>query len=437
MDAPRVAVAASGGRDSTALLHCTARAAAALGVQVMALHVHHGLRPEADGWLRQVQAQCRRWGVAFMSRRLQTAPARGESVEAWARRERYLALAEMARQAGCGLVLLAHHRRDQAETWLLQALRSAGPAGLAAMPLAATREGLVWARPWLAQPRTAIEAYVRRHRLRFVDDASNADPRFARNRLRAVVWPALVQAFADAETSLAGAAMRAQEAAALAAEVAAADLPPLRRGAALILDRWVDLGPARRRNALRAWLGQALPAAAPESLVERLCRELPATRGGRWPAPAAELRLHRGLLTVHRPCPPGGAAAGALVVDLDRVGEWPLPPWRGRFVVAWALEGGVPPEALHRAVVRPRSGGERFRLAKNATARSLKKQFQASAHAAWERGGPLLYTAAGELLFVPGLGIEAGQRALPGQPQLTVTWVHDDGDPTGPRQADG
>jgi len=88
MDAPRVAVAASGGRDSTALLHCTARAAAAIGVQVTALHVHHGLRPQADDWLLQVQGQCRRWGVAFMSRRLDAAPARGESVEAWARRER-------------------------------------------------------------------------------------------------------------------------------------------------------------------------------------------------------------------------------------------------------------------------------------------------------------------------------------------------------------
>jgi tRNA(Ile)-lysidine synthase len=372
-----------------------------------------------------------------MSCRLDTAPARGESVEAWARRERYRALAAMARQAGCGLVLLAHHRRDQAETWLLQALRSAGPAGLAAMPREAAREGLVWARPWLAQPRTAIEAYVRRHRLRFADDNSNADPRFARNRLRAVVWPALVQAFADAETSLAGAAVRAQETAALAAEVAAADLGPLLRpDSALCLGHWLELGPARRRNALRAWLTQALPAAAPESLVDRLCRELPTKRAGRWPATPVELRLHRGLLAVQQPRLPGGAPAEPLVVELDRAGEWPLPPWRGRFVIAWALEGGVQPKALQHAVVRRRSGGERFRLAPNATARCLKKQFQACGLPAWKREGPLLYSAGGELLFVPGLGIEAGRRAMPGQPQLTVAWVHDD-DPTGQRQADG
>jgi tRNA(Ile)-lysidine synthase len=73
----------------------------------------------------------------------------------------------------------------------LQALRGAGPAGLASMPASVVRDGLTWVRPWLEQPREAIEAYVRTHRIRFVDDASNADPRFARNRLRLQVMPAL------------------------------------------------------------------------------------------------------------------------------------------------------------------------------------------------------------------------------------------------------
>ena len=119
----RVAVAASGGRDSTALLHCTVRQARDEGIEVLALHVHHGLMPQADDWLRQVRSQALRWGATFACRRLTGKPARGQSVEAWARIERYRALAEMATDAQCDLVLLAHHRRDQAETWLLQALR--------------------------------------------------------------------------------------------------------------------------------------------------------------------------------------------------------------------------------------------------------------------------------------------------------------------------
>ena len=81
-----VAVAASGGRDSTALLHCTVRQAQDLGIEVLALHVHHGLMPQADDWLRQVQRQALRWGATFASRRLTGKPARGQSVEAWAHR---------------------------------------------------------------------------------------------------------------------------------------------------------------------------------------------------------------------------------------------------------------------------------------------------------------------------------------------------------------
>jgi hypothetical protein len=87
--------------------------------------------------------------------------------------------------------------------------------------------GLVWARPWLDQPRRAIDAYVQRHRLQPVDDPSNADDRLARNRLRLQLWPALEAAFPHAETSLAAAAVRAQEARAALDELAALDLAPL------------------------------------------------------------------------------------------------------------------------------------------------------------------------------------------------------------------
>jgi tRNA(Ile)-lysidine synthase len=88
---------------------------------VLALHVHHGLLPQADAWLAQVRKQSRRWGAGFRLPAPERRPPKGQSVEAWARAGRYAALAEMARAAGCRLVLLAHHRRDQAETWLLQA----------------------------------------------------------------------------------------------------------------------------------------------------------------------------------------------------------------------------------------------------------------------------------------------------------------------------
>ncbi len=128
----RVGVAVSGGLDSTALLHCVvALARRHPALRVHALHVNHGLQDDADAWQRQVAEQCRRWSrpqapVSFHAARLQGRPGRGESVEAWARQHRYEALARLAGQQGCHLVLLAQHLDDQSETVLLQALRGAG-----------------------------------------------------------------------------------------------------------------------------------------------------------------------------------------------------------------------------------------------------------------------------------------------------------------------
>jgi tRNA(Ile)-lysidine synthase len=301
--APVVAVATSGGRDSTALLHATCRAARALGLRVVALHVHHGLQPQADDWVRHLRRQVSRWHasglpVVLRVQRLAGQPAPGESTEAWARRHRYAALAAMARDAGAGLVLLAHHQADQAETVLLQALRLGSPAGLSAMPPVVQREGLVWARPWLGQPSEAVAAYVQRHRLCHVQDLSNHDERLARNRLRRQVLPALEAAFPGAQRQLAALARRQQEAAACLAELADADLQACRgEGGTLRLDAWAALSEARRAQALRRWLQAWLPKGVPETLVHRLCAELPASRGGaRWPAGDGWLQRHRRLL---------------------------------------------------------------------------------------------------------------------------------------------
>ena len=99
-----VAVAYSGGRDSTALLHATLLAAQPLGLRVLALHVHHGLSAAADAWLQHGEDVCRRWArrglpVEFVAQRLESRPGRGESVEAWARQARYRALRRMALDA--------------------------------------------------------------------------------------------------------------------------------------------------------------------------------------------------------------------------------------------------------------------------------------------------------------------------------------------------
>src|SRR6218665_692234 len=131
-----IAVAYSGGRDSTALLHATAAQARRLndeqdaGLCVVALHIHHGLSSHADAWLLHGQAQCERWAgeglpIRLQWHRLDGKPPAGESIEAWARAQRHAALAAPCDALGADLLLLAQHCRDQAETLLLHALRGA------------------------------------------------------------------------------------------------------------------------------------------------------------------------------------------------------------------------------------------------------------------------------------------------------------------------
>jgi tRNA(Ile)-lysidine synthase len=436
LPAPTVAVAVSGGRDSTALLHATARAARPAGLQVVALHVHHGLNPSADDWLRHLQRQCARWArgglpLRLVWQRLSGSPARRESVEAWARRERYRALAEMARGAGADLVLLAHHRQDQAETFVLQALRGAGPAGLAAMPKQAWRDGITWCRPWLDQPPRAIEAYIARHRLSHIEDDSNQDRRFDRNRLRLDVWPVLRTAFPQAEATLVQAARQSQWADALVDEVAAADLQQCTVDGApdtLVLRPWLSLTPARRRAALRAWLMRVLPGAVPDSLLNRLTAELPGRTVGRWPVDRwCELQLYRGRLSRA----PSAVAANlsrddaracpAAAVRLDRPGRIVLPAWGGCLALEAVGKGGIALSRLARAQLRDRAAADRFQFAPRSTPRSLKKQFQARSVPMWQRQGPII--ACGEqVLYVPGLGVDARARALDGEPQLLPHW---------------
>lgn len=428
-----VAVAYSGGRDSTALLHATAVAAAALAtqgvltLQVLGLHVHHGLSPQADAWLAHCEQQCRDWAraglpVALQQRRLEGAPSGGDSVEAWARAGRYAALKDMALSGGATVLLLAHHRRDQAETWLLQALRGAGVAGLAGMPRQQLRDGLLWARPWLDEPRERIEAYVAAHGLRHVEDDSNADVRYARNRLRLQLWPALLDAFPQAERSLARASAWSQQALSLADEIAAEDLQRWTVAGALQQQALVVLSTVRASNLLRAWLQAELGRPAPASLVQRLLREALCADVGRWPLPdGGVLRLYRGGLSVAA-APALPTSGEVMRLDLSVPGRYACAAWGGGWHVRKVERAGVDPDDLRGVELRARHGGEQFQAHVRGLPRSLKKAWQSAGVGESGRQGPLLFSA-DQMLWAPGLGFDARRLAAPDAPQLALDWL--------------
>ncbi|WP_397456853.1 tRNA lysidine(34) synthetase TilS [Pseudomonas lurida] len=258
-NAPAWHIAFSGGLDSTVLLHLLASLANTETLPPLsAVHVHHGLQAAADAWPAHCQSICDNLGVPLSVKRVQVQP--GASLERAAREARYLAFAEVT---GAGeVVLTGQHRDDQAETLLFRLLRGAGVRGLAAMPAQRPLAGGYLVRPLLDVSREALEVYAHEHQLKWIEDPSNADPRFSRNYLRHRVLPALTERWPQAVTGLARTAEHLGEAQGLLDELALLDLQAASKASAfpwlglpsLALAPLCELSDARQRNALRHWL---------------------------------------------------------------------------------------------------------------------------------------------------------------------------------------
>jgi tRNA(Ile)-lysidine synthase len=184
-----IVVALSGGLDSTVLLHALADIIPR--ERLRAIHIHHGLSPNANHWQTHCISLCKSLGVALTTLQVQGRPAQGESIEAWARDQRYTLL-EQHLQDG-ELLMTAQHADDQAETVLLALLRGSGPKGLAAMPLIKPFGKGFHVRPLLELSRNILEDYAHEHQLSWVHDESNDDHSYDRNFLRHAVTPVLEQ----------------------------------------------------------------------------------------------------------------------------------------------------------------------------------------------------------------------------------------------------
>jgi tRNA(Ile)-lysidine synthase len=186
----RLLVGCSGGGDSVALLHLLHSLSARLGVEIHAAHLDHGMRPESSRDAGFVACLCEQWDISLTSKRLDV-PALAErqrlGLEEAARCCRRSFLEETAASLGCNAIVLGHHRGDQAETFLQRLLRGTGASGLAAMRL---KQGL-YIRPLLFFPREEIIAYLKQNQLTHVEDASNNDVCYTRNRIRHQLLPQL------------------------------------------------------------------------------------------------------------------------------------------------------------------------------------------------------------------------------------------------------
>jgi tRNA(Ile)-lysidine synthase len=180
-------IAVSGGPDSTALLLMAAEWAKRRGKpRIEAATVDHGLRPESAKEAKAVSGLCRRLGLEH--RTLEWKGAKPVSrLQERAREARYRLLIDRAKAIRADAVVTAHHADDQAETVLFRLLRGSGVAGLRGMDSTTARDGMTIARPLIGLKKNDLIAFAEARGAPFVFDPSNADPRFARTRLRALL----------------------------------------------------------------------------------------------------------------------------------------------------------------------------------------------------------------------------------------------------------
>ena len=263
-----LAVAFSGGADSTALLlACADRWPG----QIVAVHVNHGLQIAATAFESHCRALCEQLHVPLRVQLVDARHSTGQSPEDAARQARYkafsaLALMEYA-QGAIKSIAIAQHADDQVETLLLALSRGAGLAGLSAMPAHWQREGLDFYRPLLSVGRDDIRTWLAQRGALFVEDPTNQDEGFTRNRIRARILPALQAAFPQFRDTFARSASHAAQAQSLLDEVAVQDMGLVSRGAdgAPLIKALQTMGRARQANVLRYWLKngfQVIPSTA-------------------------------------------------------------------------------------------------------------------------------------------------------------------------------
>jgi tRNA(Ile)-lysidine synthase len=372
---PKVAVACSGGLDSMVLLRAMIEARE-LGLvsSLSALHVNHGLHPQADLWQRQVESFCQRFDVVFRTASVGL-DASGGNIEARAREARYTALVALSNPEE--VICLAHHAQDQVETILLRWLRGAGASGLSGMARWSSRRGRHLARPLLSLNKETLKAAADDWNLPRVEDPSNDDITFERNYLRHRVLPLLRQRWPALDRSVAASSALLGEQASLLEEIAGEDLDKCSERGSLLLSVLRGLSPQRQSNLLACWLrkhGREVPSRRwLQTTVAELAQLAP---DNHWRKDVAGIQLLVGQ--------------GRLYLMPDnwkQVWEaaWsrePPPLWRGESSVSVGArvevegEPGLPSAWVLRPLIALEDGPRRLQTAPGGPHKSLKKVFQ-------------------------------------------------------------
>lgn len=438
---PQILLAFSGGLDSSVLLHLLSRLSQRIPIQLSAMHVHHGLSPNADAWAQFCQQTCQQYGIACQIQHVQLAPASDLGTEAEARLKRYQALMASTAQ----LIALAHHQDDQAETLLLQLMRGAGVKGLSGMP-AHDPQRRLW-RPLLGLSRADLAHYAQQHQLQWIEDESNQSVQYERNFCRLQLIPLMRQRHPSIVHNLSRSAELMAQAQSLLDELAQLDAAQAVRSQGLDLAYCAALSPPRAANLLRYWLAQQGMMMPSQAQLQQVMQQLLHAKQGQQPALRLRhqhqrqlywIRRYQGYasLQAHAAQRISHSDSQATSALLDGIlTQQPTLIWQGeaelqlpdgsRLQFSQQLGQGISADKLakYSLSIQWRSGGERFKPFANRPSKTLKKWWQELQVPPWQRQHtPMLYVADG-LVMVPGIGVQVEWQASAQEKGWLVTWL--------------
>jgi tRNA(Ile)-lysidine synthase len=430
-----IAVAFSGGLDSTVLLNLTVEFAKTKKIPIFAFHIHHGLSANADEWLGHCQLICQQLSVQFSSKKITVNHLKRDGVEAAARDARYQALGELCSDHQIPLVLTGHHQDDQAETLLLQLLRGSGLSGLSGMdlfnfaPKLLGTSDVLLARPLLIQSKQALLDYADTHEIDFIDDESNSDARFLRNGLRHLVMPVLSKISPGYASRLARSVLHLQSASQLLLELAKEDFDKYFIEDGLDIDLMRHLSDERIDNLLRFWLsklGVRMPSTA--RLSEMRSQLLNARHD-------AKITISHDVIGVHRYKNKIYASSNKMNgCEIVKPVEF---EWRGEKVIHFSefhgslffetALSGVDSSWLkqQKLCLRMRQGGERLKLAENRPTRDIKSHFQSLNIPFWKRRLLPFLCINDDLLHAAGVGTQATYFSSHACDRINFRWQFD------------
>lgn len=306
-DTERVYLAYSGGLDSSVLLHLLAKREATY--RVIPWHVNHGLLDAAARMEQFCAEQSRHYRLDIRIDHLELGSV-DSNVEAEARDQRYALFENGLEQGDC--LLTAHHADDQAETFLLNALRGSGSAGLRGIARRRELGQALLLRPLLAYSREQLEAYANANELAWFNDSSNRDNRFDRNYLRNEVIPLIAARWPHFQAALSTTSRLQGETQQVLDEIAQLDFADLAGHArsefpTLDLGGLLQLSQGRGKNLLRYWIASAGFPAIPGRRLRELMKQLGAKPGSspRIDMPCYSIRLYDKRLYLLRDLPDG------------------------------------------------------------------------------------------------------------------------------------